>query len=500
MLLGKIGKKDNNENQNEPTTSQPPSGPGPASAVSDPPPPESIYKTPESPSPPISPPPTESEGKKRAYPPAPSSIEETGLPSELLVQLLVKTLFTAGELTEASGGAQLKLPYAVMKELFTLLGRDKLVEVRGHGEPLGVLYRYGLTDAGRQRAQAYLEVNRYVGPAPVPIVQYEAMVRNQPVSDLRIARQTVEQATKHLVLPTESVEQVGEAVNSGWAIFLYGPPGNGKTVVAESIGHMLGMVGGGEIFVPYAIEVDSQIIQVFDPLTHKPIDPQDATPRSMIEAKAEHDSRWISCKRPIEFAGGELTLEMLDLTFNPSAKYYQAPPHIKANGGVFLIDDFGRQLVRPRDLLNRWIVPLEKRVDYLTLHTGKVFQIPFDTIVIFATNLEPQKLADEAFLRRIRNKILVGDPTPETYTKIFQTICEQKQVRFDPNAMDYLFRNVYQKHRINLRSCHPRDLIDHILSIAKYNGVAPTLDRALLDRAARTYFFLSELDRPPVPQ
>ncbi|RMH08789.1 MAG: AAA family ATPase, partial [Nitrospirae bacterium] len=428
--------------------------------------------------------------ERPTFPPAPSSIAETGLTPELLVQLLVKTLLTAGELTEASAGELLKLPFPVMKELFGLLLQEKLCEVRGHGEPLGVLYRYSLTDAGRQRAQAYLDVNRYIGPAPVPLTHYERMVRRQPVSHLRLDRALVEQALRPLVLPARTVEQIGEAVNSGWAIFLYGPPGNGKTVIAEAIGRMLSMAAGGAIYVPYAIEVDNQILQVFDPLTHHPLVLPPDMPRSLIEAKAEHDTRWLWCQRPLEVAGGELTLSMLELTFNETAKYYQVPPHIKANGGVFLIDDFGRQLIRPRDLLNRWIVPLEKRVDHLTLHTGKVFQIPFDTIVIFATNLEPHKLADEAFLRRIRNKIYIGDPSPERYAAIFQQVCEQKQVPFDPHAIDYLLRMVYEKYQLPLRSCHPRDLVDHLISIAKFNGIPPSLDPRLLDRACHTYFFL----------
>ena len=436
--------------------------------------------------------PVSSEPSVSAAPSAPGSIQDTGLTEELLVQLLVKTLFSAGELTEASGGEQLKLPYSVMKELFAILQREKLCEVKGHGEPLGVLYRYTLTEEGRKRAQAYLDVNRYVGPAPVPLSHYTAMIEKQPVGRLRVDQDTVEQATAHLVLPSKTMDQIGEAINSGWAIFLYGPPGNGKTVIAEAIGRMLEMVGGGEVYIPYAVEADGEIIQVFDPVSHVTVGAPVEISKSFIESRVERDARWELCKRPIEFAGGELTMGMLDLAFNPIAKYYKAPPHIKANGGVFLIDDFGRQLVRPRDLLNRWIVPLEKRVDYLTLHTGKVFQIPFDTIVIFATNLEPQKLADEAFLRRIRNKVYIGDPTPERFTKIFEHVCRQKEVPFVPGAVEYLYENVYEKFHLNVRSCHPRDLIEQVVSIAKYKGIPATLDKHLLDRACQTYFFVEE--------
>ncbi len=423
---------------------------------------------------------------------APASLKDTGLSEELLVQLLIKTLVATGELTEASGGEQLKLPYSVMKELFTILQRDKLCEVRGHGEPLGVLYRYTLTDEGRRRAQAYFEISRYVGPAPVPLAQYADMINRQPIAKLKINRAIVEKATAHLVLPEKTIEQIGEAINSGWPIFLYGPPGNGKTVIAEAIGQMLKMVGGGDMYIPHAVEIDGQIIQVFDPISHVPSGAQVPASGSFIETKVERDTRWELCHRPVEFAGGELTMGMLDLSFNPIAKYYKAPPHIKANGGVFLIDDFGRQLVRPRDLLNRWIVPLEKRVDYLTLHSGKVFQIPFDTIVIFATNLEPQKLADEAFLRRIRNKVYIADPSQKQFAHIFEVMCRQKGVPYVSEAVEYLFENIYEKYHLSMRSCHPRDLIEQIVSIAKFKDVPPTLDKALLDRACHTYFFVEE--------
>ncbi len=422
--------------------------------------------------------------------PAPTTIAETGLPEELLLQLLVRTLFTQGELTERTAGEIMKLPLGVMKELFTLVQREKFCEVKGHGESLGVLLRYVLTEAGRERAKGFMELCRYVGPAPVTLEQYVAMIKSQPVHDLTIDRKTVTRTTEHLVLTPGTIDQIGEAVNSGWAIFLYGPPGNGKTVMAEAIGKMLESVGGGDVYIPYAIEVDGQIIQIYDPITHVKVEtPQEAT-RSLIETKKEYDTRWVLCKRPIEFAGGELTMATLDLSFNPSAKYYKAPPHIKANGGVFLIDDFGRQLVRPRDLLNRWIVPLEKRVDYLTLHTGKVFQIPFETVVLFATNLEPAKLADEAFLRRIRNKIYIADPTPERFRQIFQEVCVKKGVPFDDDAIDYLLTEIYEKYQLSMRSCHPRDILEQIISIAKFNSVPPVLSKKFIDRACHTYFFV----------
>lgn len=434
------------------------------------------------------------------FPPIPSSVEDTGLQPDLLIQLLVKTLYITGELTEASAAQRLKIPYTMVEELFRILRTEKLCEVKGLSGARGILYRYTLTDLGRARARDYLDVSQYIGPAPVPLAQYDSMMHRQSVLNLRINRHLLESGVSHLVLPPHLIEQLGEAVNSGWPIFLYGEPGNGKTVIAEAIGEMLGSVGGGEIFIPYAIEVDNQIIQVYDPVIHTAVEVSNTNDSSSLielEPELEYDARWVLCKRPIVFVGGELTLQMLDLSFNPISKYYEAPPQVKAGGGVFIIDDFGRQQVRPQDLLNRWIVPLEKRVDYLTLHTGKKFRVPFDTIVVFATNIEPYKLADEAFLRRIRNKIYVEDPTLENYLEIFKRYCEKKAISFDPSAIDYLYQEYYLKYRISLRSCHPRDLIEQIVSIAKFNEIPPSLDRELLDRACRIYFLLKEPEPEP---
>ncbi len=429
---------------------------------------------------------------QKTLPAEPASITETGLSRHLLLQLIAKTLYVANELTETSAAAYLKLPYSIVKELLAILVKEKLCEVKGPSDSRAILFRYALTGMGMTRAQEYMEVSTYVGAAPVPLSQFEAMVRQQSASRLTIKRASLEKALHHLVLKPQVSAQLGGAVNSGAPIFLYGESGNGKTVIGDAIGTLLSGDDGGEILFPYAIEVDEQIVEVFDPAVHTPCEaPEDsgATP-GKVGARSKHDRRWVLCKRPIVFTGGELTLPMLDLTFNPISRFYAAPPQVKASGGVFIIDDFGRQNVPPQMLLNRWIVPLEKHVDYLTLHTGKKFCIPFDTLVIFCTNLEPEKLADEAFLRRIRNKIYVGDPTLEEYTEIFRRYCEKTQVSFQPGAVEYLYRQYYGKYGIPPRSCHPRDLVEQILSIAKFYEVAPSLETWFLDRACENYLLL----------
>jgi hypothetical protein len=414
-------------------------------------------------------------------PPLPRTLDEIGLPADQVEQLLIKTLYGA----EATGTAiadRLCVAFAILEPLVERARAQRLVEVRGMTGTGSASFRYMLTDLGRDRARQYLDINQYVGPAPVPLAAYVAEMRALASRRGYIDRERLSGGFQHLIVNDAVLEQLGPAVNAGKAVFLYGPPGNGKTVLAEGMGRAL----GGDMYVPHAIDVDGQIITMFDPINHESLETGDEGPSVILGA--ERDRRWVRIRRPVVMVGGELTLDQLDLTFNPLTKFYEAPIQLKANGGVFLVDDFGRQRIRPQELLNRWIVPLESRFDYLTLHTGKKFQVPFDVLIVFATNLDPRSLADEAFLRRIPYKIPVVDPTADEYTRIFELNCQRRQLRFDPVVVEYLRERHYEPAGRPMRACHPRDLIEQVVALSRYRGVQPAITRELLDKACQTYF------------
>jgi hypothetical protein len=418
-------------------------------------------------------------------PAAPRTLEETGLTGDQVEQLIVKMLF-GGEATGQALAERICLPYAILEPVIERIRAERQLEVRGGGGGTGsVMYRYAITDLGRDRAKQYLDINQYVGPAPVPLTAYVTAMKMLAASRSNIDQRRLRQAFSHLIVGDPVLERLGPAMNAGKAVFLYGPPGNGKTVLGEGMGRAL----GGDMHVPYALDVDGQIVTFFDPINHdRPGSGAGDDDPSSVIAGPQVDRRWARIRRPVAIVGGELTLEMLDLTFNPLSKLHEAPIQLKANGGVLLVDDFGRQRIRPQDLLNRWIVPLESRVDYLTLSTGRKFQVPFDVLIVFATNLDPRSLADEAFLRRIPYKIAVADPTVEEFTRIFELNCRRRRLRFHPVMVAYLQRRHYEPAQRAMRACHARDLLEQVDALCRYRGIEPNITRELLDRACENYF------------
>lgn len=417
--------------------------------------------------------------KKMFIPPVPTSIKETGLGLGFLTDLALKIMYFEGNLTGYELAERMRLPYpGVVDQVLEFLKREKLVEVKGAGGFAEAAYQYAISMKGRAMGREALDRSQYAGAAPVTLESYSQSMKQQPLGEVVVHQRTMRQALSHLVINEDTFAQLGPAVNSGRSVFLFGHPGNGKTAIAESLGQMM---LGDTMYIPHAIEVGGQVIRVFDYVNHAVFEDSSSGGRG-------HDPRWVHIRRPVIVTGGELTLETLDLVYDETNKYYEAPFQMKANGGLLLIDDFGRQQARPRDLLNRWIVPLEKRVDYLTLHTGRKIEVPFDVLIIFSTNLAPRDLVDEAFLRRIRHKIEISDPSWDEYREIFQRFCEYRGVPYDDRGLAYLIQEHYLKNNRAKRACHPRDIVDQLVDIARYLNVPATLSRDLLDRACNAYF------------
>ena len=425
-------------------------------------------------------------------PVAPRTLEAAGLNLDLVIQLVLKLLHFSGELTGVEVSRRLGLEFSVVEPAVDFLKRLHQCEIIGGSVIGGPSYLYRITDAGRQRALLFLENNHYVGVAPVPLAQYVAYLKAYRDAVPRsITRARVQQAFSHLVLSGRVLDQVGPAIGAAHSMFVYGPPGNGKTVIAQAIRNLL----DGEIAIPHALEVEGSIIRFFDPVNHEPLQ---ATPTTLGLSRGEqHDARWVRCRRPMVMVGGELTLESLELAYSSTMGFYTAPVQAVANGGVLVIDDFGRQRCSARDLLNRWIVPLESRVDFLTLNTGQKFELPFMVLVVFATNIRPSDLVDEAFLRRIHYKVFAESPTIADFKHIFENCCREREIAYDDALVDDLLTQYYKPRGIPFRGCHPRDLIDQALAQASYLGEPRGLTTELLEAACASYF-VDDTEHAPV--
>ncbi len=403
----------------------------------------------------------------------PQAISEIDVRSEILEDLTLKILNFSGSLSVLEISKKTCLSYEIANELFYRLRTKQLCQVTGM---TGNVPEIVITSQGRTRAAELLSLSHYTGAAPVTLESYTETVRRQSVKNVKVGPHDVERAFAHLVMDNETLRKLGTALNSGSALFLYGPAGTGKTSIAETLSRVL---AEDEVWIPYAVEVDGEIITVYDPSIHARVPEREPEVR---------DERWVLCHRPSLLVGGELTAEMVDLQFNPNSRYYVGPVQMKANNGVLIVDDFGRQKLRPDELLNRWIVPLDRRIDFLSLAGGKKIEVPFEMLIVFASNMNPAELVDPAFLRRIQTKIKIGAVSDEQFCEIFRRVATEHRVRFDVSIPHDLIDFIRQALNQELRSCYPRDIVNQVCWAARYEDKTPYLDRQSLEKAVSAYF------------
>ncbi|MCS6907653.1 MAG: ATP-binding protein [Anaerolineales bacterium] len=413
----------------------------------------------------------------------PSRVEDLKIPQSIVLDIIFRLLFNEGNVALARFVEVLKISNRIIDEILAWMQKEHLVEVAKAIGDLGRLgYVYTLTEAGEERARAAFERSQYIGPVPVCIPDYNLGIEMQTNRRRYVQAAQVKEALRGLILPEDFHRRIGPAINSGSSLFLYGPPGNGKTTVAQAISRLIS--GTDPIWLPYAITAGGHIIQIHDRLIHHPAKP-DAQSRAEL---GRIDGRWALFHRPTVMVGGELKMESLDLRYDPVAKIYEAPLQLKANGGMFLIDDFGRQQVRPNDLLNRWIVPLENQVDFLRLVSGQTLVVPFRLLLVFSTNLDPHALMDDAFLRRIQIKVELPSPDEKMFAQIFLLECKNQNIPFNKEAFVYLLNKWYKQSERVMQAVHPRDLLRTIKAICDYEGIPPAMTPELLDQACKSYF------------